>query len=500
MRYQNPVLPGFYPDPSVCKYGDKYYLVTSSFQFFPGVPLFESDDLVNWTQIGHVLTRKSQLPLEDASNSDGIYAPTIRVNNGRFYMVTTNVSSKGNFYVWTDDIYGEWSEPVWVERDGIDPSLYFEDGKCYFMSNGTDAKGDSGVTQCEIDIETGKVLSEVVTVWHGTGGRFLESPHLYKFKDTYYLMAAEGGTEYGHMVVMAYSDNIYGPFTEVKNNPILTNRNLGGYELQGCGHGDLVEDNNGNIWMVHLGFRQIGKWLLYHTIGRETCLVPVTIAGDEVYAGYKGTTTLTVDTERLPDDLVQKKEAVTTFKNTRPGREWIYIRYPRNGKYLWQDERVYLFGVKDKLDDDLAYPTFMGIRQKQPEGKMSVIIEACGDNEAGVTLYMDNEHHMDIGVKKTRGGRKLFKHISIGDLSVVTDEFDIPAEGEIRVDIVFEKLHYGFRATVGGKEYDLGKNQSRYLSTEVAGGFTGVLIGLYAQTEIDDSDTPAIFSDLKIEY
>lgn len=140
--YKNPVLRGMYPDPSMCFANGKFYLVCSSFQYFPGVPLFESDDLINWTQIGHCLTRRTQLPLAENSTSAGIYAPTIRFHQGRFYMVTTNVSGMGNFYVYTDDIYGEWSEPVLVEQDGIDPSLFFDDdGAVYFISNGSDDNG-----------------------------------------------------------------------------------------------------------------------------------------------------------------------------------------------------------------------------------------------------------------------------------------------------------------------------------------------------------------------
>ena len=133
--YQNPVIPGFHPDPSVCRAGDDFYLVNSSFQYFPGVPLFHSKDLINWEQIGHCLTRPSQLPLHDAGPWGGIYAPTIRYNDGTFYMITTNVSDKGNFLVHTTDPRGEWSEPVWLKQGGIDPSLYFEDGKCYLVSN-----------------------------------------------------------------------------------------------------------------------------------------------------------------------------------------------------------------------------------------------------------------------------------------------------------------------------------------------------------------------------
>lgn len=182
MKVKNPIIRGFYPDPSICRANGKYYLACSSFEYFPGVPLFESEDLLHWRQIGHCLTRKSQVNLHKVAGSGGVFAPTLRYHEGRFYMVTTNNTYQKNFYVFTDDIYGEWSEPVFVEQGGIDPSLFFEDGKAYFTSNGTDeTDGKACIYQCEIDIETGEKLTESRPVWKGSGGRYLESPHLYHF-------------------------------------------------------------------------------------------------------------------------------------------------------------------------------------------------------------------------------------------------------------------------------------------------------------------------------
>lgn len=241
MKYNNPVIKGFYPDPSVCYANGKYYLVASSFQYFPGVPLFESEDLVNWKQIGHVLTRKNQVMLEKINSSGGVFAPTIRFNDGRFYMVTTNDTTHQNFYVFTDDIYGEWSDPVYVDQGGIDPSLYFEDGRAFFISNGSDDSGISGVVQCEIDIATGEKLTPSKCIWQGSGGRYLESPHMYRINGEYYLMAAEGGTEYGHMITYARSDSIWGDFKGYPGNPVLTNRNKAPYIIQGIGQGDLFD-------------------------------------------------------------------------------------------------------------------------------------------------------------------------------------------------------------------------------------------------------------------
>ncbi|TAH65913.1 MAG: glycoside hydrolase family 43 protein [Anaerolineaceae bacterium] len=497
MKYTNPIIPGFYPDPSICKYKDIYYMVHSTFQYFPGVTLFESKDLINWTQIGHVLTRESQLPLEKAGRSGGIYAPTIRCHNGRFYMVTTNVSAFGNFYVWTDDIYGEWSEPVIVDQDGIDPSLYFEDNICYFMSNGTDEEGHSGIIQCEIDIETGKKLTPGRCIWKGTGGRYLEAPHLYKINGEYYILAAEGGTEYGHFIICAKGKTPYGPFIDAPNNPILTNRNLGGYEIQGCGHGDLIEDESGNWWMVHLAFRQIGLWNMFHITGRETCLVPVEFSEDGwLLVGEQGTTPIEVETDRLPDNLHQDKRKLYTIENTSPGIEWCFLRAPDMKKYNFTGDTIELTATSKKLSDEYGSPTFTCIRQCEMVGKVSCLV-ALEEQEAGITLYMDNMHHYDFFIKKTKEGTLIQKRICIGDIAYIQES--IPIENrdiaEVTLSIRMTPTNYFFEALYKDKIYDFGKNQTRYLSTEVAEGFTGVMIGLYAQSDEEDCVKPAIFKD-----
>src|SRR5574344_1597092 len=268
--YKNPIIKGFHPDPSVCRVDSDYYLVTSSFEYFPGVPIYHSRDMVNWEQIGNVLSRRSQLELSKSGVSGGIYAPTIRYNDGVFYMITTNVSNKGNFFVYTTDPKGEWSEPVWLEQGGIDPSLYFEDGKCYMTSNPDDA-----IWLCEIDKKSGKRLSPSKKIWSGTGGRYPEAPHIFKKEGYYYLLIAEGGTEFGHKVTIARSKNIYGPYESNPGNPIVTHfRQIAqGNPIQGTGHADLVQAHDGSWWMVMLGFRvQSGA---HHLLGRETFLAPV---------------------------------------------------------------------------------------------------------------------------------------------------------------------------------------------------------------------------------
>ncbi len=498
MKYNNPIISGFYPDPSICKANDKYYMVCSSFHYFPGVPLFESEDLINWTQIGHVLTRNSQLPLKGQSVSGGVYAPTIRYNNGRFYMVTTNFGGNmGNFYVWTDDIHGEWSEPILVEQGGIDPSLYFEDDKCYFMSNGDDDEGVSGITQCEIDIETGKKLTHSKCIYNGAGGRYIESPHLYKFGQEYYIMVAEGGTEYGHMVVYANGPTPYGPFENYSKNPVLTNRNLGGYIIQGCGHADLVEDNNGNVWMVHLGFRQIDQWMPFHITGREVYLVPVTFNEDGWFeAGVNGITPYEVETDRLSDNIVQRKSSSITFANTSLEKEWVYMRNPNKSLYEYSDTKVCIKPSCLAINEDTASPAFLAIRQCEMNGKIHCKV-SIDDGESGISLYMSEDHHYDLFIRKFKDGYEVVKRSSIGGVNCEQNVVKIN-NNEVNMHIELSNKNYYFSCECNGTMYDLGSLQTRYLSSEVACGFTGVMIALYAQSDIDAK--PTVFSDFEIQY
>jgi alpha-N-arabinofuranosidase len=468
MTFKNPIIRGYFPDPSVCKAGGRYYLVASSFQYFPGVPLFESEDLINWRQIGYCLTRKSQLPLDKVESSCGIFAPTIRFNNGRFYMTTTNVTSGGNFYVYTDNIYGEWSEPVYVEQEGIDPSFYFENNRAYFMSNGHDKDGNSAIIQSEINIETGELLTEPKPLWGGTGGRYLESPHLYKINNFYYLMAAEGGTEYGHMVTYARGEGLWGPFEPYAANPVLTNRNLGGYSIQGVGHADLISDESGNWWLFHLGFRQIHRWLTFHHLGREVFLMPVDFNDDGWFTvGEKGITTEEVVTDKI--NTTQKFN--NTFNTIEP-LDRRFLRSYNEENFVFAEDviKIKSAATGDTLDSWAASPAFVGFHQKEFNMELSVQINAT-DGEAGVTVYMDENHHYDLCFDGS--GVKL--KLNVGDIKHLKTQ--IPASGSVTLKIISDAINYEFFCG----EISLGKAQTRYLSSEVAGGFTGVVIGLYSQ-------------------
>src|SRR4029079_15231415 len=272
--FSNPVIPGFYPDPSVCRVGDESFLVTSTFTWFPGVPIFRSRNHVDWTQIGNVLDRPSQLDLNDTHgwSSLGVYAPTIRYHDGRFFMITTNVTHSGvrNFFVTTDDPAGPWSEPTFVDVGGIDPDLARDmDGSCWLhFSRGVD------IARCRIDDTTGVVLEGPDPTWSGTGLQYPEAPHLIKRDGAWYLLIAEGGTHAGHAVSIARGPSPVGPWEGCPANPILSHRSTS-KPIQNTGHSDLVEATDGSWWLVLLGVRPRGVGSGFHVLGRETFLVPV---------------------------------------------------------------------------------------------------------------------------------------------------------------------------------------------------------------------------------
>lgn len=490
MKYKNPVLKGFYPDPSVCIANGRYYMVCSSFQYFPGVPLFESSDLVNWNQIGHVLTRKDQVMLDKINSSGGIFAPTIRFDGKRFYMVTTNDTTHQNFYVYTDNIYGEWSAPVFVDQGGIDPSLFFEDGRTYFMSNGIDSRGRSGVIQCEIDIANGKKLTESKCIWQGSGGRFLESPHMYKINDYYYLMAAEGGTEYGHMITYARSRTVWGDFENYPQNPVLTNRNKAPFIIQGIGHGDLVYDKHGDWHILSLGFRQSGLWMPYHHLGREVFLTPISFDEQGWFsARVDGTTD---ESYEIHGEFYQNEKKRYTFENTKWNIDWCYLRHPNKNSYELYENKAVLHGCEITLDDADS-PTFIGLRQRDFCGEISCKID-IDFGEAGITLYMNESEHYDIAIKKIEENTEIFLKLNIGGVKHIQKAISLNIS-EAELIIRMDNMSYNFFVRNDNKECYLGSAQTKYLSSEVSGGFTGVVIGLYAV-----GGNRAVFKDFRCEY
>ena len=501
MNYRNPIIPGFYSDPSLCRVGDDFYLVTSSFEFFPGVPLFHSRDLVNWEQLGHVLDRQSQLPLGECGTSGGVFAPTIREHNGRFYMITTSVGGSrqrplDNFLVWTDDINGPWSEPIHIDHMGIDPSLFWDtDGRAYYTGTHTDSEGRSCIGQFEIDLSTGAKLSETKIIWYGTGGRCPEGPHMYYIDGKYYLMIAEGGTEYGHMVTLAKGDSVWGPFVSCPHNPILSHRDVvdgfgqegGPGSFQALGHGDLTCDSSGQWWMVFHGIRPTQGQL--HHIGRETMLAPVGWNGEgwPVVKGGKPITAAMPLPGRPGEGFAEQRSFDLFADFTKGGPlspRWVYLRNPHEENYRFDGGLALTAGEKSL--DDLGSPTFTGLRQQHLFMAATTRMD-CTPSEkqqAGLTVFHTNEQHYDLAVTRREGRRCAVLRRRVGDMAVESAPVFLGEDGPVFLEVESDKLEYRFFAESAGARTLVGVGRTQLLSTECTRGtFTGCFVGLFCQGE-----------------
>ena len=487
--YKNPVISGFYPDPSVCRVGDDFYLVNSSFQFFPGVPIFHSKDLVNWEQIGNVLNRPSQLYLKDAASWAGIYAPTIRHHEGTFYMITTNCSDKGNFIVHASNPAGPWSDPIWLKQGGIDPSLYFEDGKCYLVSNPADC-----IYLSEINPKTGEQLSESKALWTGTGGRYPEAPHIYKKDGWYYLLISEGGTEMGHKVTIARSKNIDGPYTPNPSNPILTHidQQAQSNPIQGTGHADLVQAQDGSWWMVFLAFRQQSG--AHHLLGRETFLAPVTWEKNAwPVVNGNGMVHVDMNVPTLPQQPFAQKPTRTLFDGSPLGHEWMYLRNPIAENYKFTKKGIQMHGTSTNLDSWTTPPTGLFRRQQHIQFTSGTCLELekgkQGD-EAGLTLYREFHSHYDLFVRQESDKQQaVVLRYQLGELKHIEKVIPIPS-GKVKLQITGEADNYIFSYAVGDNPLvEIDKMNTKYLSTETVGGFTGMVIGMYATSPTDSKNT-----------
>ncbi len=453
-------------------------MVTSSFEFFPGVPVFHSRDLVNWEQLGHALQRDSQLPLHGCQPSGGIYAPTIRYHEGLFYMITTNVSGGGNLIVTASDPAGPWSEPVYINHQGIDPSLLFDgDGKVYYTGTGR-LDGKKGIVMFEIDPLTGEILSPKQLVWQGTGGRHPEGPHLYRVDGWYYLMISEGGTEFGHMVTMARSKSPWGPYEPCPRNPILTHRDQENSPIAATGHADLVQAADGSWWMVFLAYRESAKY--FHHLGRETFLCPAAWEDGWLKVNGGAPITLEMDCGTLPAQSFPARLPRTDFSQTI-GPEWNYLRNPDMGKYVRGKDGLTLYGSERTLDENVS-PTFLGRRQEQFDGVFRALLRPTALQEntrAGITVFYGPQNHYDLYL--TKGSICLQK--TIGDLQSVV--YEAPWEGACELEVSFDRLMYTFAfGKPGGEKRQAGTALTRYVSTEATPiSFTGVYLGIYVQGE-----------------
>jgi len=474
----NPVLPGFHPDPSVCRAGADYYLACSSFEYFPGVPIFHSRDLVHWTQIGNALDRPSQLRLPSGTvSSGGIYAPTLRHHDGRFWLITTNVQGDGNLLVTATDPAGPWSDPVRLPAvGGIDPDLAWdEDGTCWCTC--------AGVGQIRIDPRTGESFGEPRRIWSGTpGAKAPEAPHLYRIGEYWYLLIAEGGTERGHGVSIARGRTPTGPFEPCPANPILTHRGTD-HPIQNTGHADLVQAPDDSWWMVLLGVRPRGGTPGWHVLGRETFLAPVSWVDGWPVVGGLSTTMPAPGWPLLPGGADAVRD---DFDLSELHPRWISLRH-RPAELCTTKDRtgwLTLHGRGGSLDD--LDVTFVGRRQQHLSCRVRALVDPAA-GRGGLAVRLDEHHHYEIEV--AAGEALLISRI--GPLRSVVARRPVPAGAVVlRVEVTAteslsdartgpDTLSFGVEEP-DGTATTLGTLDGRYLSTEVAGGFTGRVIGMYA--------------------
>ncbi|KOY16377.1 glycoside hydrolase family 43 protein [Paenibacillus xylanivorans] len=509
IRYANPILPGFYPDPSIVRAEDYFYLVCSSFEYFPGVPIFRSRDLIHWEQIGNVLDRISQLDLTDQKNSDGIYAPALRYHEGTFYMITTAVRGIGNFYVTATNPAGPWSDPIRIPYGGIDPSLFFDDDGKVYVTAQQGADYNSHAIQYEIDITTGEALSEPQVVWHGDGGPWTEGPHLYKINGLYYMMSASGGTAKEHREIIGRSDRPYGPF-ERYPDPILTHRHLN-HPIQYLGHADLVEDHHGEWWAVFLGVRLTKD--RYSVLGRETFLAPVVWNdGWPHIDNNEGTVSLDMAVQRLPltaPSTPENHAAIVLGRddfNEELGPQWLFVRNPSDRACSLTEKPGFLtlYGEETGLGE-VGQITFVGRRQQHLHASFTAcmsFIPVSDGEEAGLCIRRDEDAHYELGVRRSGGRNVIFARLTVRRESLIVYENETKAE-QLLLHIESTEKEYKLACSEDGQNWlSLGSGSARAISPEDFVHkmcFTGAVVGLYATGNGQASKTPARFDWFEYE-
>lgn len=350
----NPILPGFNPDPSILRVGEDYYIATSTFEWFPGVQIHHSKDLVHWRLLTRPLDRVSQLDLRGIAASDGVWAPCLSYKNGTFYLVYTIVRAmikdQHNFVVTAPNIEGPWSEPIYLNPLGFDPSFFHdEDGRSYLVQMACDPHRPlhffKGIYLTEYDTEKGELIGETKLIFTKHIGA-TEGPHIYKRNGMYYLMVAEGGTGYDHVITVARSHDLWGGYEPDPASPMLTSRNSPDWPLQRAGHGSLVETPSGESFVTYLCSRPVrvhadGRVKRYSILGRETAIIPVEWTADG-WLRVKGGGSLPLEkvaAPSLPQHPFPIAEPTEVFDQASLAIDWQTLRQPHDPSWLTLQER-----------------------------------------------------------------------------------------------------------------------------------------------------------------
>lgn len=509
-HFQNPILAGFYPDPSITRAGDAFYVVSSSFAYFPGVPIFKSTDLVNWESLGYVLTRPEQVNIVDAGVSRGIFAPAIRYHDGTFYMITTNVDGGGNFIVTATDPAGPWSDPIFLpEVDGIDPSMFFDDdGKVYITHNGPPPgeplyDGHRAIWMWEYDPENKKIVpgSDTLLVNGGTDLSkkpiWIEAPHIYKINDWYYLFCAEGGTADQHSEVVFRTKSLSDPFIPYENNPILTQRDLDPDRenpIATAGHADMVQTPAGEWWAVFLATRNYNRD--FFNIGRETFLLPVTWKDGWPHI-------LPAKTEipyqlPAPKGLKPTENSVTLtgnftwhddFSSDQLGFEWNMLRTSNENPYVLNKGKGVTLKARPVSMADSSQPAFIGRRQHHWTFDTSTRLDLPLSQQvkAGIIAFQSEQSHYFLGATRSEKGYRVFLEKAEHSLPAEIQSVEVAKPGrhlEFKIAAEVDTISFYYRPAGEEQWLPVAENlDATILSTQKAGGFVGTYLGLHARVD-----------------
>jgi len=472
----NPLIPGFNPDPSVVLADGVYYLVTSTFEYLPGIPVYRSTDLEDWEHIGNVATRPEQVEVGDVRTGGGVWAPTIRFHDGIFYVIVTVAMSPRGCVVFTaTDPAGPWSDGITIEGiGGIDPDLAWDDdGTAYVTFSGLYMSGPEmgkhlGIQQVRVDLGAGKALEEPRSLWSGTGLKFPEAPHLYRRGEHWYLMIAEGGTERGHGVSIARGPSPEGPFSGHPANPLLSARSTS-RPIQNTGHADLVETPDGGSALVLLGMRPLGLTQSFSPLGRETFITAVTWAD-----GWPVMDPVVL----APRD--EEVEEVFDFADPSalddPG--WISVRTTPKAVATLESGRLVITGATTLAD---THPRFVGRRQRHVTATVLTTVDASAGS-GGLALRYDEEHHVSIEVR----GTAVTARASVAGFAHEWQS-TVPAGAvELRIETAPPPQEFSTEALGGDRirllagDTLLAELDGRYWTAETCASFTGRVMGLFA--------------------
>lgn len=494
--YQNPIIRGMHPDPSVVRVDDTYYLANSTFEYYPGVTVMTSKDLLNWKTMGGVATVPEQADLRKSKSNEGIFAANIRYHDGYFYVITTNFAEFKTFIIrgkLNSDARIEWEKSrVEIDVPGIDPDIYFEDGHTYVQFTGyIDDKGTKAIRQVEIDLTTGKILDGPKILTYGTGGRDVEGPHILKKDGWYYLLVAEGGTGEGHMITIFRSKELWGPYESNPDNPIFTNRDRANKAIQNVGHGDLFTDPDGNWWLVCLGTRPASVGFKQITnLGRETLLYPV-----EWKKGWpvinNGVPTEKVDLTDFPQHAVtlsneQKiNNFVDDFSEDKLHPEWLTLRNDLGENLAIANNSLILKGNELTISD-LSTASFVGLRQTEHEETFEVKLNdeksQLNGGSFGIASLIDAENHAALMIQKSENGFDVYRDQQIADIKL-NEKIGHLDKTPTSFKLVNTKETKVFSVSDGKKEVSFTTDAIHLSNQAIAALNTGDIEGLYARNE-----------------